>query len=324
MKKIKYIYNPETLNYEVAESNWRKKSWYFVGWLCSSVVFGLILFLFYSKLFISPGERILQQELKRMKTEYDIAMKDIQLMDEVLVDLKRRDENLYRVTYEAEPITDVIREGAFGGKDYYSRFNGFSNAEIMKELDSSIRKLKHKLYIQSLSFDEMEEIAQNKNERFAHVPAIHPVSIHDNKVYLSSGYGYRLHPVYKRRKLHPGCDFSAPIGTPIYATGDGVIQKVRSSRTGYGKEVVIDHGFGFETRYAHMNSIEVRRGQTVKRGDQIGTVGNSGLSTGPHLHYEVIRNNRKINPFNFFHNDLTPEEYAEMLRISETLTKSLD
>jgi len=191
--------------------------------------------------------------------------------------------------------------------------------DTRKKLD----QVASRAYIQSTSFDDVVEMARNKEAMLAAIPAIKPVANKSLKK-MASGYGYRIHPIYKVRKMHWGTDFSAPTGTPIYATGDGKVTTYKRSRSGYGRHIVIDHGFGYKTLYAHMNKIEVRRGQRVKRGDVIGYIGSTGSSTAPHLHYEVMKDGRKINPINYFFNDLSPEEYEEMLIISSHSNQSFD
>ena len=241
----------------------------------------------------------------------------------VLDDIQQRDDNIYRTIFEADPIPKSIRKQGFGGVNRYKKFAGYSNSDIIISTTKKIDQLTKQLYLQSKSFDDIINLTKDKSKMLASIPAIQPVS---NKQLsrMASGYGYRIHPIYKTRKMHAGMDFSAKTGTEIYATGDGVISKVRRSKRGYGNHVKINHGFGYETLYAHMSKYIVRKGQKVKRGEVIGYVGNTGTSVAPHLHYEVHKNKRKINPVNFYYNDLNPEEYEKMIEISLQSNQSFD
>ena len=229
-------------------------------------------------------------------------------MAAVLDDIESRDDNIYRVIFEAEPIAENIRKAGFGGINRYKKLEGFKSSELMKESSNKMDKILKQLYIQSKSFDEVMDMAMKKKEMLASIPAIQPVSNKDLKR-MASGYGYRIDPHYKTRAFHAGMDFTAPRGTPIYATGDGVVTRADRKAKGYGNHVRIDHGYGYVTLYAHMYKIKVRPGQKVKRGDIIGLVGNTGKSVGPHCHYEVRKNGKPLNPVHFYFNDLTPEQY---------------
>jgi murein DD-endopeptidase MepM/ murein hydrolase activator NlpD len=244
-------------------------------------------------------------------------------VEKVLDEIQERDDNIYRVIFEADPIPNSIRKQGFGGINRYEKLLGLSNSELMINTSKKIDQLTKQLYLQSKSFDEVIDLAKNKSNMLASIPAIQPVANKDLKR-MASGYGYRIHPIYKTRKMHYGMDFSAKTGTEIYATGDGVVSKIKRSKRGYGNYVKINHGFGYETLYAHMSKYIVKKGQRVKRGEVIGYVGNSGISTAPHLHYEVRKDNKKINPMNFYYNDLSPEEYEKMLEISLQSNQSLD
>ena len=238
-------------------------------------------------------------------------------------DLQERDDNIYRVIFEAEPIPSTVREAGIGGVDRYSELEGLSNGDIVIETAKKLDLIAKKAYIQSKSLDELENLAKRKEDMLRSIPAIQPISNSDLKR-IASSFGMRIHPFYKVPKMHTGMDFTAPTGTDIYATGDGVVQKVDYSQRGYGNHVVIDHGFGYATLYAHMHSISVRPGQKVKRGSVIGQVGNTGMSVAPHLHYEVHKAGKQINPINYFFNDLTPEEYEKVIELSSLPTQSFD
>ena len=273
--------------------------------------------------FDSPKEKRLKSEIENLVLQYDILSKKMTQIDLVLDDIQHRDDNIYRVIFEADPIPSSIRKAGFGGVNRYKDIRNFSNAELVIEAAKKVDKLSKQLYIQSKSFDEVIDLAKNKADMLASIPAIQPIANKDLGR-VASGYGYRIHPIYKTRKLHTGMDFTAPQGTPIYATGDGKIAKVRRSRRGYGNHVIVDHGYGYQTLYAHMTKYIVYRGQKVKRGEIIGYVGSTGTSVAPHLHYEVIKNKRKINPVNYYYNDLSPEEYEKMLEISSQNNQSFD
>jgi murein DD-endopeptidase MepM/ murein hydrolase activator NlpD len=273
--------------------------------------------------FDSPEERYLQHELEKMEFEYDLMAKELDGMNEVLAELQRRDDKIYRVIFEADPIPASQRKGGFGGTNYLKRYEGYDNEDLMKEVASKLEQLKSKLVVQSKSYDELNKLIRSKEEMLASIPAIQPVSNKD-LTRLASGYGYRIHPIYKTMKFHGGVDFTAPQGTEVYATGDGVVVEANSRNRGYGNMVVIDHGFGYKTRYAHLFQMAVQAGQKIKRGELIGYVGTTGLSTAPHLHYEVLKDERMINPVNFFFNDLSAEEYALLIDIANMSNQSFD
>jgi len=323
MAKIKYKYNPNTLNYEKIQLTLKDRLKTLTVYLLTGLFFaGIIIALAYT--FVdSPKELNLKRENAQLRQQYELLNRDMEQMERVLADIERRDDNIYRVIFEAEPISDGVRRSGVGGVNRYTHLKGFKNSDLVIETTKQLDQVAKRLYIQSKSFDDVIEMAKNKEELLAAIPAIQPVANKDLKR-LASGYGYRIDPIYKVRKMHWGMDFSSPIGTDIVATGDGRVQKVVNSRGGYGKHIVIDHGFGYQTLYGHMSQTEVRRGQRIKRGDVIGKVGNSGKSTGPHLHYEVIKDGRKVNPANFYFNDLTPEEYDLMIEISSNANQSFD
>jgi len=273
--------------------------------------------------FDSPKEKRLKDEIYNLTSQYYVINNNMKQIEVVLDDIQERDDNIYRTIFEADPIPNSIRKQGFGGVNRYKKFEGYSNSKIIINTTRKIDQLTKQLYLQSKSFDEIINLAKNKSEMLASIPAIQPVS-NKNLSRMASGYGYRIHPIYKTRKLHTGMDFSAKNGTEIYATGDGVISKIRRSKRGYGNHVKINHGFGYETLYAHMSKYIVKRGQKVKRGEVIGYVGNTGTSVAPHLHYEVHKDKRRINPVNFYYNDLNPEEYEKMIEISSQSNQSFD
>ncbi len=278
----------------------------------AGLVFAAAILVLAYNFFSSPKEKMLQREIAQYEIQYQILNDRLALIEDVVVDLQERDDNIYRVIFEAEPISASIRKAGYGGSNRYEQLEGFNNSEVIINTASKLDMISSQLYVQSKSFEEVFELAKNKEQMLACIPAIQPVKILDLRR-ISSYYGYRLDPIYKVRKWHGGVDFSAPTGTEIHVSGDGVVESASRSGYGYGNKIIVDHGYGYKTVYAHLNSFDVRRGQKVKRGQVIGKVGNSGLSTSPHLHYEVIRNDRKVNPIYYFFNDLSPQEYEEII-----------
>jgi murein DD-endopeptidase MepM/ murein hydrolase activator NlpD len=324
MSKIKYRFNTKSLTFERAKLSPREIFLRVVSYLATGLVFATLVIVLAYKYFDSPKERQLLRENEYLKIQYEILKKRVDLLAAVLEDLQKRDDNIYRVIFEAEPIADNIRKAGFGGVNRYKSLEGFDNSQIVIEATKKIDRLAKQMYIQSKSFDEVFKLAKNKEAMLASIPAIQPISNKD-LTRVISGFGYRTHPIYKIQHLHTGIDFTAPIGTEVYATGDGIVKEVNTDYRGYGNHIIISHGFGYETLYAHLSKFNgLKPGQKVKRGEVIGYVGNTGTSTGPHLHYEVIKNGEKINPVNFFYNDLTPEEYQKMIELASQAGQSFD
>jgi murein DD-endopeptidase MepM/ murein hydrolase activator NlpD len=271
----------------------------------------------------SPKELSLRRENAQLRQQYQLLNRDLDQLADVLEDMERRDDNIYRQILEAEPIPQNVREAGIGGVNRYSQLEGFKNSELVINTNRRLDSIAKRMYVQSKSYDEVVDMAKNKEEMLASIPAIQPVP-NKNLRRMASGYGYRIHPIYKVRKMHWGMDFSAPTGTEIFATGDGKVKRIISSRRGYGNHIVIDHGYGYETLYGHMSQIDVRRGQKLNRGDVIGLVGNTGTSSAPHLHYEVWKDDQKINPANYYFNDLSPEQYDLMIELSSHANQSFD
>ena len=323
MAKVKYYYDTKTLSYkriELSVANKIKKILYF---LFGSALIGFFMVVIFLQFFDSPKEKILNREIQQLSIQYKIIQNKLEKAEIVLDDLQKRDDNIYRLIFEADPIPKSIRKAGYGGVNRYQDLTGFNNSELVISTSKKIDQVTKQLYIQSKSFDEIIDLAKNKTTMLASIPAIQPVSNKDLSR-MASGFGNRIHPIYKTKKFHAGMDFSAKTGTPIYATGDGEISKVKRSRKGYGNHVVINHGFGYKTLYAHMSKYIVKKRQKVKRGDIIGYVGNTGTSVAPHLHYEVHKEGKKINPVNFYYNDLTPEQFEKMLLISSQSNQSFD
>ena len=322
MSKLKYYFDPTTLKYhpiEVGRWDRIKKTGRF---LLASLFFGGLSLIVLNQFVESPKEKILHRELSNMQLNYDLLNRKIDQAEEVLQGIQERDDKLYRVYFEAESIPSDVRNAGFGGVNRYKKLEGYNNSSLVIESSKKLDILTKQLYTQSKSLDDIVTLAENKEELFLHIPAIQPVANKDLKR-MASGYGYRWHPILKYRKFHAGMDFSAKTGTPIMATGDGVVTRVLSTG-GYGKHIVIKHGFGYETLYGHMSAFNVKKGQKVKRGEVIGFVGNTGLSSGPHLHYEVHKNKKVMNPVNYYYNDLTAAEYDILLKMSQQENQSMD
>jgi len=323
MAKVKYYYDTDTLSYReitVKKSDYYKKTVFGIFAVLLIAFFGFIGF---SQFLMSPNERAQKRELDNLKLHFELLNKRIDESSSILTELQERDNSIYRVYFEANPIPDEQRKAGFGGVNRYKYLEGFDNSSMIEKATKDLDVLSKQLVVQSKSLDEIVALAKNKEELLASIPAIQPVANKDLKR-MASGYGYRIHPIYKTRKFHWGMDFSAPKGTPVYATGNGTIEKVKRSRRGYGNQVKINHGFGYVTFYAHLQKYTVSKNQKVKRGDLIGYVGTSGTSTAPHLHYEVIKGKRKLNPVYFYFSDLTPEEYDRMLEMASQENQSLD
>ena len=323
MARKKYIFNPHTLEYEEYKTSGKKKFWSVVLYLLSTSVSAFIIVILIQNFFGSPTERRQSREIEYLKLQYDIMNDKIDNLDLLLTELEDRDDNIYRVIFEAEPIPSSIRKAGYGGSNRYVALDGYVNSDLVISTAKRIDILSSQLYVQSKSFDEIFKMAKNKSEMLSCIPAIMPVKGTD--IYrISSHYGHRTDPFYKVTKFHGGIDFSGPVGTGIYATGDGVVSMVEQNKRGYGNNIIIDHGYGYKTRYAHLHSFSVKKGDKVQRGQEIGKMGNTGKSTAPHLHYEVIKNKKTVNPIHFFFNDITPEEYDKILELSQHPSQTMD
>ena len=323
MAKVKYYYDSETLSYRKIKLRKRDKLSKTMVFLLASTLIGALMVLIMYQFVESPKQKVLNRELQNMKLHYELLDKKMKQAQGVLEGIQHRDNDIYRVYFEANPIPDEQRKAGFGGVNRYKSLEGFNNSEMIKDVTINLDILTKQLYVQSKSLDEIIEMASDKEELLAAIPAIQPVSKED-LTRMASGYGWRLDPFTKARKMHSGMDFTSPQGTPIYATGNGKVIRADNRSTGYGKHVRIDHGFGYVTLYAHLSKYNVKRGKKVKRGDVVGYVGSTGRSQAPHLHYEVRYNKRKINPINFYYGDLSPEEFKEMLKMASQEGQSLD
>ncbi len=319
-----YRFNPHTLRYEKVFVSLRER----VSRISFSVLFGVVLgvaLVFVGLEFMeSPKERAMERQLAQYRRQTRLLNDRVERAEKVLENIEERDDVLYRTIFESAPIGEAERRSGIGGVERYAEFDRMESGELLKNTTKRVDELTKRLYVESKSLDEIYEMARTKNERMASMPAIMPIPKSQCKVV--SGFGYRFHPLLHYRRLHSGIDMTARLGTPVYATGDGVVRvagRNAKGMSGYGVVVVIDHGFGFQTLYAHMQSTKVRVGQKVKRGEQVGTVGNSGIATGVHLHYEVMLNGNKVDPVYYFYNDLTPEEYEEVLELARQENQSM-
>ena len=323
MPKTKYKFNHETLSFDRIRLGIRQTFLRLFGYFVASLFLAGIYGFIFAFVFDSPQEKALKREIEQLTLQYELMNREMDNVEKVLGHLQETDDNLYRTIFETEPVPSSYREGGIGGVNRYTEFEGFSNSELVIETAARLDKIRKKIYVQSESFDELIAYASEKEEILSSIPAIQPLSNKDLKR-TASGFGYRIHPIYKISKFHSGMDFTAPTGTEVYATGNGVIETVKSARRELGNHIIIDHGFGYETVYAHLDRFNVREGQKVKRGDVIGFVGSTGLSTAPHLHYEVLVNRRQVDPALYYFNDLTPEEYDRMLEIASKSGQTFD
>lgn len=324
MAKIKYYYDTETCKYERVKTKTSDIILNALGIICLIIITAAGLLLIQIAYFPQPQEVLLQNQIAEQRFELNKLDREITQLDEILAGMEKRDDNIYRVVLGAEPIDASIREAGVGGSERYAdiRDKDLIDTDMIVGLNEKVDKLRRKVYIELKSQDELVKLAENKEKLYASIPAIQPVS-NKQLIALASGFGLRTHPIYKVRKMHAGIDFAASIGTPIYATADGKVVTVDVKFSGYGKLVEIDHGFGYKTRYAHMHDFAVRAGQKVRRGDLIGYVGNTGVSTAPHLHYEVLINGTQVDPVHYFYNDLSPLEYEKILELASIENQSL-
>lgn len=323
MKKIKYFYNTNTLRYEKLETPLRVKLLRVFGFIAATLVTAALVIAIAYRYFPSGNEKRLRQENEELKDNYSILSQQIQQLNQKLGEIEKRDNNVYRVIFESNPIPDSARARAIAVDEEVKLVQRMNEDQLAKSVALSLSNISNRIAYQQKSFDEIAGMIKNKEKLLAAIPAIQPVSNKDlNRI--ASGFGYRTDPVYKVTKFHAGLDFTAPQGTPIYATADGRVEVAGFSDGGYGNHVVINHGYGYETLYGHMVRVKVRAGQMVKRGEVIGWVGSTGKSTGPHCHYEVHKNGTPIDPVYFFYNDLTPEQYDRLLKIASTKNQSFD
>src|SRR6218665_234116 len=323
MSKIKYKFNTKSLTYEKVTIPIRKRVGQGLSYLATGLVFATITIALAYKYLDSPKEKQLQREIAELTLQYEILNSRMTEVTEVLDDIQERDNNVYRTIFEAEPIPASIRQAGFGGVDRYKELQGYNNSELLIESTKRLDRISKQLYIQSKSFDEVAKLVKGKAKLLSSIPAIQPISNEELR-HQPGGFGWRTHPIYKTPEFPPRMDFAPPQGTEIHATGDGIVERADDMAQGYGNHVVINHGYGYVTLYGHMTRFVVHVGQQVKRGQLIGYVGSTGLSTAPHVHYEVRKNGEIVNPINFYYNDLTPEQYQKLIEMSAQSSQSFD
>ena len=325
MSKVKYYYDSETLSYRRIEQKKGRKFGFAILGVLGAFLAGLLLLIIYLNIpyLETPKEKAYKRELDNMKLQYELMNKQLKKDHAVLDEIAQRDDNIYRLYFGAPPIPEEVRAAGFGGVNRYKGYEGYDNSEMIIESQKQIDKLTKQIAVQSISLDEIKELAEQKEELLSTIPAIQPIQNSDLKR-MASGYGWRSDPFTKARKFHYGMDFSAATGTPIYASGNGVVTRADANSTGYGKHIRIDHGFNYVSLYAHLSKYNVKKGQKVKRGDVIGYVGSTGRSVAPHLHYEIFKDGDRINPRNFYYGSLTSEEFNEMLKASSLINETLD
>lgn len=323
MKKIKYFYNTNTLRYEKLETPLRVKLLRVLGFISAAIVTAIIIVSIAYRYFPSANEKRLMQQNEELTNRLVVIYEQTRKLNEQMAVLEKKDNEVYRAIFEANPIPDSARAKEIELQKELQLVMGMRSDELERSINSSISNLSQRLDIQEQSYAQITNFIKNKEDLLASTPAIQPLSNKDLKR-VASGFGYRIDPVYKTVKFHQGLDFTAPTGTPIYASANGVVKTAGNLGTGYGIHVVINHGYGYQTLYGHMVKVKVRPGQRVVRGEIIGYVGNTGKSTGPHCHYEVHKNGRPLDPVYFFHNDLTPEQFDRILKMASVGNQSFD
>jgi murein DD-endopeptidase MepM/ murein hydrolase activator NlpD len=323
MKKIKYFFNTHTLRFEKIEVPFKVRLLQTIGFILASIGVGVLFVAILFQYIDSPKERLLRQQNTAYKESYAVLQERMKQLELQMVELEQRDNEVYRSIFEATPIPDSARVKEMLAKNEIRLIQSLSNTELIENMRNQLNNLSLRMSFQSQSFVEITTMVKNKEKLLRAIPAIQPIS-NKNMKRVASGFGYRIDPLYKDFRLHAGLDFSAPTGTPIYATSDGVVQQAGFSTDGYGNKVVINHGYGFQTLYAHMVRVKAKAGQSVKRGEVIGYVGSTGKSTGSHLHYEVIKRGAKVDPVYYFFNDLTPAQFDRLLKEAAANKQSLD
>jgi len=325
MAKVKYYYDSDTLSYRRIEYKKGRKTKIFFLSLLGMLLSGFLLLIIYLNIpyIETPKEKALKRELSNMELQFELLNKKIVQAQTVLSEIETRDNAIYRVYFEANPISEEQRKAGFGGVNRYKNLEGFDNSNLIISTSKKIDVLTKQIVVQSKSLDEIAGLAEEKEKLLKAIPTIKPVK-NEDLTRMASGYGYRSDPFTKARKFHRGMDFTAPRGTPVYATGNGIVKRADRRSSGYGRHIRIDHGFGYTSLYAHLYKYVVKRGQKVKRGDLIGFVGSTGRSQAPHLHYEIIKDGKRVNPLNFYYGNLSPEEFAELLKVAGQENQSLD
>ena len=325
MSKVKYYYDSETLSYQKIERKKGRRLGIALLSVLGAFLAGFILLVIYLNIpqLETPKEKALKRELENMQLQYSLLNRKMDQVQQVLANVEDRDNNIYRLYFEANPIPEEQRLAGFGGVNRYKDLEGYDNSKLIIESNKKLDMLTKRLVVQSRSLDEIVNLAEDKEQLLAAIPAIMPVK-NENLKRMASGYGWRTDPFTKVRKFHYGMDFTAPRGTPVYASGDGKVIRADNRSSGYGNHIRIDHGFGYVSLYGHLWKYNVRAGEIVKRGDLIGFVGSTGRSEAPHLHYEIFKDDERINPINFYYGHLSPAEYDEILQQSQQENQSLD
>ena len=322
MRKVYYIYNPRTQTYDRIYPTVRQRALSILRRLFFGMGLGAGSFIVLLLIFGSPSEKELRKENSRLQAQYNVLSRRMDEAMGVLQDVQQRDDNLYRVIFQADPIPSAIRKAGYGGTNRYERLMDMANSDLVVNTTQKMDMLTKQLYIQSRSFDDVVEMCKNHDEMLRCIPAIQPISNKDLRK-TASGYGTRIDPIYGTTRFHAGMDFSAHPGTDVYATGDGTVVKM-GWETGYGNLIIVDHGFGYQTWYAHLQGFRTKLGKRVVRGEVIGAVGSTGKSTGPHLHYEVHVKGQVVNPVNYYFMDLSAEDYDRMIQIAANHGKMMD
>lgn len=324
MKKIKYFYNTHTLRYEKLITPIRVKLLRFFGFLSGLLVGSAVIIYLYLNFFPKPKEIESNRKYEILKENYQQINEKVKLLQQQMAELEKRDNEVYRSIFEANPLPDSARAKLIEQQKEIDKLKEMDDNELGKDVAKQLNNISARIAFQINSYDNISSLIKGQDIKLASIPAIQPVS---NKQLsrIASGYGMRIDPVYGTPKMHKGLDFTAPQGTPIYATGNGVVKVAGASTGGYGNYVVINHGYGYETLYGHMVKVKVSTGQKIKRGEVIGWVGSTGKSTGPHCHYEVHINGDVVDPVYFFYNDLNAEQYDRLLKIASSgSAKSFD
>jgi len=323
MPPTKYKFNPDSLSFDKVRLGIKALLLRSLAYFLGSVIIAFIYWGIFASFFDSPKEKALKREVEQMTIQYDLIHREMANVESVLEDLQKTDDNLYRSIFEAEPIPGTLRDGGIGGVNRYDALEGYNNSNLVIETANRLDKIIKKVYVQSKSFDDLIKLAKDKEAMLKSVPAIIPISNKD-LTRTASGYGWRIHPIYKISKFHYGMDFTAPLGTDIYATGNGTVVAVLSAQRGLGKHIIINHGFGYSSIYAHLSNFNVRAGQKVQRGEIIGFVGSTGTSVANHLHYEIKLNGVNVDPVNYYFEDLNSMEYERMVEIASKTGQSFD
>jgi murein DD-endopeptidase MepM/ murein hydrolase activator NlpD len=325
MAKVKYYYDSENLEYRKIKIKKRNKFGFAILFLVAAALFGSLIFvvLLNTPYFDTPKDRLLIRENENLKLNYAVLDKKMDELDVVIEAIEDRDNNLYRTYFNTTPIPEEERKSGFSGEDRYADLQGYDNTKLVLNTTKRVDVLRKELAIQSKSLDYILKLAKEKNKLLSAIPAIQPVR-NENLKRMASGFGYRTDPFTKARKMHEGMDFTAKVGTPIFATGDGVVAQADNRASGYGNHIVLRHGYGYETLYGHLSKYNVKAGQRVKRGDIIGYVGSTGRSEGPHLHYEVHKDGKVVNPLNFYYGNISAVEYVAISKLANQENQSLD